>query len=454
MKIQIKLTLLFTLIIAAVLVFLNLYIYIFSSSFTKNNFYAQLKDRAIITATVFLEADEESSAIIKSFQTKYLNTLPNEVIRVYNAENKPVFIDSSDKMTFDTSFINQVRMKRESREEKGDRQILGIYYEDNQGNFVIVASAVNQTGIQNLGYLQKVLLIGFLSSLIFVFLAGRYFTKLVLKPVSAIALQTNTISETNLHLRLDEGNKKDELAQLSITINQMLQRLENAFELQNNFVSNASHELRNPLTSIIGNIEVALTRSRSVPEYEAVLLSVLEEAEKLHKVTNGLLHLSQSNLDFTGLRREEIRIDELLIGLKAELRLKRPESVVELAFPEMPESPSSLTISGDKQLLETAILNIMDNACKFSNDKKVTVTLLLNDKNVLIKIADTGIGIAKNQLPHVTETFFRADNARSYSGSGIGLALVDKIVKLHRGKLTIISELNNGTEVAVSFPII
>jgi len=297
-------------------------------------------------------------------------------------------------------------------------------------------------------------LIGFLSSLIFVFLAGRYFTKLVLKPVSAIALQTNTISETNLHLRLDEGNKKDELAQLSITINQMLQRLENAFELQNNFVSNASHELRNPLTSIIGNIEVALTRSRSVPEYEAVLLSVLEEAEKLHKVTNGLLHLSQSNLDFTGLRREEIRIDELLIGLKAELRLKRPESVVELAFPEMPESPSSLTISGDKQLLETAILNIMDNACKFSNDKKVTVTLLLNDKNVLIKIADTGIGIAKNQLPHVTETFFRADNARSYSGSGIGLALVDKIVKLHRGKLTIISELNNGTEVAVSFPII
>src|SRR5471030_3255027 len=113
MKIQIKLTLLFTLITAAVLLFLSLYIYLFSSSFTKNNFYTQLRERAIITATVFLEADEESSATIKSFQTKYLNTLPDELIRVYNAQNRPVFIDSSDKAAFDTSFINQVRIKKE-----------------------------------------------------------------------------------------------------------------------------------------------------------------------------------------------------------------------------------------------------------------------------------------------------------------------------------------------------
>ncbi|HEV8082172.1 MAG TPA: ATP-binding protein [Chitinophagaceae bacterium] len=452
MKIKNKLTLLFTLIIAVILVCLNFYIYILSRSFTLNNFYNQLKDRAIITATVFLEADENSSTIIQSFQNKYLRTLPNEIIRVYNDENKPVFIDSSNTIAFDNSFINKVRKNREYEEEQANRQTLGIYYEDNQGNFVIIASAVDEAGIANLSQLKKVLLIGFLSSLVVVFFAGRYFTKLMLKPLSDISSQANKISETNLHLRLKEGNKKDELSRLSITINQMLQRLENAFELQKNFVSNASHELRNPLASIIGNIEVTLAKTRTVKEYEAVLLAVLEEAEKLHKVTNGLLNLAQSNLDFSNLHKQEIRLDELLIEIKSKMNVKKQGSTIETLFPEMPQNPSSLIISGDKNLLETALLNIIDNACKFSDNKKVTASLLLHKKNIIIKISDSGIGITENELPHVTETFYRADNARSYSGSGIGLALADKIINLHGAKLTINSKINKGTEVTVSFP--
>jgi len=149
MKIKNKLTLIFTLIIAIILLCLNLYIYILSSSFTRNNFYNQLKDRAIVTATVFLEADEESSAIIQSFQKKYLRSLPDEIIRIYTEKNKPAFIDSSDTISFDNSFINAVRKSKEYREENGDRQTLGIYYQDNQGNFVIIASAVDETGIRN-----------------------------------------------------------------------------------------------------------------------------------------------------------------------------------------------------------------------------------------------------------------------------------------------------------------
>ncbi|HXL58307.1 MAG TPA: HAMP domain-containing sensor histidine kinase [Chitinophagaceae bacterium] len=452
MKIKNKLTLIFTLIIAVILICLNLYIYILSSSFTKNNFYNQLKDRAIVTATVFLEADEESSAIIKSFQKKYLSTLPNEIIRIYTEQNKPAFINSSDTISFDNSFINAVRKKKEYREEKGDRQTLGIYYQDNQGNFVIIASAVDETGIRNLYQLQKVLLIGFLLSIVVVFFAGRYFTKLMFKPISDIALQANKISETNLHLRLNEGNKKDELAELSVTINRMLHRLENAFELQKNFVANASHELRTPLTSIIGNIDVTLSKVRTIEEYEAVLASIMEEAEKLHKVTDGLLNLTQSNVDFSNLRKEDIRLDELLIEIKDEMHVKRPGSNVEIIFREMPDTPFSLIIPGDRNLLETAILNIIDNACKFSNNKKVVAALLLPENNITIKISDSGIGIAENELPHVTETFYRANNARTYSGSGIGLALADKIIKLHGGKFTITSELNKGTEVSVSFP--
>jgi signal transduction histidine kinase len=451
MKIKNKLTLLFTLIVAIILLCLNFSIYIFSSSFTKNNFYKQLKDRALVTATVFLEADEQSADIIKSFQKKYLLALPDEIIRMYSEQDKPVFIDSTSAVNFDKSLIDKIRKEKEYQEEDGKRQIYGIYYQDNQGNFVIIASAINRTGIQDLRQLQKILLTGFLISLIVVFFAGRYFTKLTLKPISDIAQQANKISETNLHLRLNEWNRKDELAQLSITINGMLQRLESAFELQKNFVANASHELRTPLTSIIGNIDVTLSKSRSAEEYRSVLISVMEEADKLHKVTDGLLSLAQSNLDFSNLKKEEIRVDEMLMDIKDQMHIKRPNSNLEIIFPEMPEKPSSLTIEGDKNLLQAALLNIVDNACKFSDNKAVTASLIINERDILIKVEDNGIGINKDELPHITETFYRADNARVYSGYGIGLALADKIIKLHEGKLTIFSELNKGTQVSITF---
>src|ERR1700733_5581013 len=177
MKIKNKLTLVFTLIMAIILTCLTLYIYFISRSFRSNAFYNQLKDRAITTATVFLEADERSSAIIKTYQAKYLQTLPDEVLRVYDEKNKPVFIDSSSTPAFDSTIVNKVRRNKEFRLENKNRQTLGIFYEDNQGDFVIVASAIDRIGLANLAQLKKVLLLGLLSSIVLVFLAGRYFTK-------------------------------------------------------------------------------------------------------------------------------------------------------------------------------------------------------------------------------------------------------------------------------------
>lgn len=451
MKIKNKLTLLFTVTVAVIIGCLNLYIYFLSRTFTHNNFYSLLKERANIAATVFLEADEVSADVIKPFQKKYLHALPQEYIRVYNDSNISEYTDTAESFNFEASLINKIREQKEYREQTGSRQTLGIYYVDNQGNFVIIASAVNESGIKNLDELRIVLLIGFVISIIALFFTGRFFTSIMLKPVSVISEQAEKISETNLHLRLSEGNKKDELAELSIVINHMLERLEHAFDLQKSFVANASHELRTPLTSIIGNIEVTLSKARTAEEYKQVLESITFQAEKLHKLTNGLLNLAQSNLDFASLRKEEIRLDEVLIELKNEMKVKHPESKIEIVFPKMPDDPSSLTILGEKNLLETALLNLMDNACKFSDGKEVISFMLLSEKDISIRISDRGIGISQNELPHLTETFYRAENARAYSGSGIGLALAEKIIQLHGGKLFISSELNKGTEVTVSF---
>ena len=220
----------------------------------------------------------------------------------------------------------------------------------------------------------------------------------MLKPVSDISDQANNITETNLHLRLNTGNSKDEIAELAITFNKMLERLEHSFDLQKEFVSNASHELRTPLTSIIGNIEVTLSMTRSEREHREVLYSILQESERLQNLSNGLLSLAQSDLDFQKVSNDEIRIDELLLEIKDEITAKYPDRILELQFDQMPDKEEELEILGEHNLLETALLNLVDNACKFSKDKPVLISLVVTHQRIEIKISDRGVGIPAEEI--------------------------------------------------------
>ncbi len=450
MKIRNKLTLIFTSIMALLLMILNISIYLVSGYHAREDYFDRLKARAMVAAAVYLERDEVSANETKENEKKFLNTMREEIVRIYNDQNKPVFIDSSDYVTYSNALINQVRAEKEFRGQNGDRQIVGISYDDNQGQFIIIVSAHDVVGTARLGYLRGVLLIGFISSLIILFFTGRFFTRLMLRPVAEITARTRTISETSLHQRLNIKKGKDELEQLALTINGMLERLENAFELQKSFVSNASHELRTPLTSIIGNIDVILSRERTQEEYQEILLSVQEEAEKMKSLANGLLNLAQSRVETLQIHRQEIRIDELMFEVKQEVESRQQGANMELHFPEMPADPVAWVIYGDINLMQMALLNLVENAAKFSGGKPVHIELLSRPDRITILIEDQGIGIPAADLSKIRETFYRAENARSFSGSGIGLALADKIISLHQGKMDIASTEGHGTTVTVN----
>ena len=243
MKIKTKLTLLFTLVIAILLLILNFYIYSLSKSYASSDFFKRLHDRVYATANIFLEADEagKDPKVFKVFQEKYLEKLPGETIRVYDSLNQPAFISDSISRAFPISVIEKTRKEITYQTKENNKYTYGIYYLDNQGNFVILVTAVDEIGDEKLYHLRNTLIIGFVFSIIFVFFIGRFFIKQVFTPLREMNKQINKISETNMNLKLDEGNKKDELAELAMTFNRMLARIKNAFELQQNFVTNASH---------------------------------------------------------------------------------------------------------------------------------------------------------------------------------------------------------------------
>jgi signal transduction histidine kinase len=454
MKIRQRLTLQFVGIVALLFGFVLGAVYYINQINAESDFYKKIEERAYVAAYKFLEEDEVSKDRIEIFEKRYLQSLSNEIIQVLDDSNAYAFIEKDNSLSFTRELLEHIRRDSTVQYREKERQFVGIYYRDNQGNFVILASAVDIPGEAKLDSLRTVLILSFACSLLFIFIGGRFFAERALAPMNAIVRRVRTITASNLHLRIQTNNDKDEIGELALTFNDMLKRLEHSFELQRTFVSNASHELRTPITAIIGEIEVQLTKKRTIEEYKESLQNVLDEAEQLKELLNMLLSLAQTFLLEKNELIEEIRIDELLWEMREDALKTNPKSRIRIDLHVLPENPEALLIHANKFLLASAFRNLLDNAVKFSTNQPVDCRLTTERKMVHITIADQGIGISEGDIQNLFQPFFRAQNARSFFGHGIGLALADKIVRVHGGNIAVSSKLGEGTVFTVTLPTV
>jgi signal transduction histidine kinase len=264
--------------------------------------------------------------------------------------------------------------------------------------------------------------------------------------------QVNSITVSNLSQRVDEGNQKDEIAQLAITFNQVLQRIEDAFILQHDFVSNAAHELRTPFTVLLTEIDFTLMQERENEYYKKVLFSLSGEIKKLSKLSNGLLDLARISFDKSTFYKKVIRIDELLIEVCNTVLLSNKSFNVKIDFSSLPDNDDQLSFLGSEQLLTIAIKNLIDNACKFSDSKSVEVKLESSEEHITISFSDQGIGIPHEDINNIFQPFYRGKNTQFIAGYGIGLALTQKIIHLHNGEIKVTSKLGKGSTLTVLIP--
>jgi signal transduction histidine kinase len=457
MKIKSKLSLQFAIIVALILMFFSISVYFFSEEYREQELYQRLKEKALSTAKLLIEVKEIDSSLLRIIDQSSVKLVDEQIV-IYNYLNEEVFNSLYVDDTFDArpgepiELLNKIRLEGEVRFKRGKNEVLGILYNDQYNRFVIVASAFDKYGLSKLSNLRLTLIIAFFVALIITILAGLFYSEQALKPISNVIAQVDNISGSNLHLKVDVGNGKDEIAQLAITFNKMLERLDEAFKVQKSFVSNASHELRTPLTAITGQIEVTLMNKRTAEEYEKILASILEDITNLNKLSNGLLELAQTNSDINAINLKGVRVDELFWQARADILKRKPDYNIHIEFNDFPDEENKLIIKGNDSLLKTAIINLMENACKFSQDKQVLVNIGFDEKYIQLKFIDNGIGISKEDLVHIFEPFFRASNAKSINGHGIGLSLAKKIISLHSGDLHITSEINKGTTSFVQLP--
>jgi len=453
MNIRTKLTLRFSIIVATILIVFSASIYYLSAEYRREEFYSRLESRAITTARLFVSLQEVDNKLLRIIDRNSIHTMFQEKVLVFNELNKVVY-SSLDDFTVDysDSLINEVKRREKVEYSKNGNEFVGITYSAGDRKFVVIASAYDRYGNSKLNNLAHVLWAGLFVGLLSTVLFGVVFSKLVLTPLARMNAEVSGISAGNLSRRIDEGNKRDEIAQLAINFNKMLERIEAAFNIQRQFVSSASHELRTPLNAISSQLQLLLSQRRSPEEYEKALNSLLEDARALVNLTNGLLNLAQFNIDRQRDQFRPVRVDEVLFAAQQELGKSRPNYHFQIEYGTMPDEESQLQIKGDETLLKTAFLNLMDNACKFSEDKSVKITFIARRNSIEISFEDKGIGIPQEDLKKIFMPFFRGGNARAHTqGHGIGLSLSHRIVQLHGGTIEIHSTVGQGSDFRVNF---
>lgn len=450
MKIRLKLTLLFSGLFAILLLAFSLSIYFYNSRQREEEYFKRLRQLAITKTNLLLRAHVEPSVLQLIYENS-LNTLPQEEVAIYDTSFHLLYHDAMniDKVKESTGMIDSIIKMKEIHFYVDDLQAIGFVYIFGKKMYVITAAAKDDDGLNKLRTLRIVLAFGFAMAILLTLLAGFLFSGKAMAPVAAMVDKVEAITASHLDLRIDSGNGKDEIAELAQTFNRMLNRLENSFNAQKEFVSNISHELRTPLAVIIAELEVAAINARTPDEYTAINQLVLLEARKLSRLSNDLLDLAKASYDHSGITFKELRLDEVLLDATQGVLRSDPDYRVELLFEKDMEESEAISIKGNEYLLKVAFSNLIENACKFSANRLCTVAISFQEKNPILRFSDKGIGISAHDLSRIFTPFYRGENKKYADGNGIGLSLTAKIIHLHSGTISVDSVVNAGTTFTV-----
>jgi signal transduction histidine kinase len=447
MTLRHRIALTYSLVTTGILLVVMGYVYVHSLNYERNEFNHKLRDRAEIAVRTYLKTDELSREVMSEVRTEHLRSIKGErefIMRVEDCDKGSQLPDFLDR-----EFVNRVlETGEEYRHDENELATVGILEHDNQGDFLVFVAAENEVILKNLADLRNTLIALAIIYMIFVYSIGLWYASYALNPFRRMADHMSKADTGNLIDRLEEPTEQDEIWELAHAYNRLMDRIDTAQKVQQNFISNASHELKNPLTAILGEIDVTLQRERTNEEYREAMRVIDQESQRLNRLTMRLLHLAETSYASDGPMMALLDLKELLRSVVEDYSLSHPYRRLELTL--LPDNDDPVRMTGNAQLIRIAVSNLIDNALKFSSDT-VSVHLHAAQGRMEIAVTDHGIGIPEEDIGNLYIPFFRSENARVVPGFGIGLPLVKRIMDMHGGTLTIRSDKEKGTEFRLCF---
>ncbi len=413
---------------------------------------------------IYTEKEEVSSSLFWKNDSIIINKMPEwDEAEHANVEVSPTFlqiVDSKGKIIFHS--VNLLRNKFPynpgnkkdfffNGEIKGQRIRLGQFPVINDSGKIIgqLTIAVSQEeSFIILNNLIWVLLISFPLMLLVQFIASSLAASKAIKPVYKLIQTTSGISHSNLGTRLDLPEHKDELFDLTITINELLARIEASLKQQKQFISDASHEMRTPLSAIRGTLEVLIRKQRDPKLYEEKVNVVIGQVDRLDALLDQLLQLARIESGINTLRKETINLTKVIVALKERWAEAANLNMISIHLP----IPDQVFITGDKIFLELILDNLVSNAIKYGKENG-NIFISWEEAAKTLSVKDDGQGISESDLPHIFDRFYRIDESRSseVKGNGLGLSIAKELADIQQIKLAVSSQPGIGSTFTLQF---
>lgn len=452
MQIRTRLTLLFLVLTASILAAVLFGVYWLYKTNTEQTFFKDLESKIDLAVETVLPNEATFRPVAHDWIAPEGDTLPfrdnisifnNSYIRVFSIRRAAIPVSARD--------LQEIYQKGETRFKHYNLLALGKKAKTPTSEYVVIAEGYCDPS--EVEKLSTILIFSFLIGVFLVSVSGWYYAGKSLQPVSQIVTEVEDIQPSNLSMRVATGNSQDELARMAEAFNHLLDRVERAFQMQRMFVSNVSHELKNPITAIRTQIEVTLQRERNPDAYRKALLSVLDDIRDLGETEQKLLQLARVYSNPQDIPFSPTRLDELLWVSMEQFKKQYPEYNSSVEFGDMPENEEDLLVSANEPLLRLAIINLMNNACKYASDHKVLLRLIFKaNRRHEIEVCDQGPGIPDSEKSLIFEPFYRSPRHISLKGTGIGLSLVKNITNLHQIELLVENRPSGGTVFRLVFP--
>lgn len=448
MKIRNRLTLIssatfgFVFIIASVLIYFSFY------NSSEKVVFKELQKTCLLSGIYYLEKDElphyEHSAIKEQFE----ENIQNDIVRVYDENNKIAFGNKEEDRNINAKNLDFIRKNKKISFKSNNHFYYGIFYNDNQGDFVVFVKTTNEVFKAQTNRLLVIMIVVLFAGLLLILLLSRLLSNIAYRPITEVIHQVNSMELNSLDKPISSSNTNDEVQDLITTFNNLLSRLSDTFSIQKNFINYVSHEFKTPLASISGNLEVFAQKERTPEEYQKVTSEALENVYHIEEILNNLMMLS--GLKTIHSENETFRIDETIFNINDKIFeiYGKQEIRIDLEITE----EKLLSVKGSEMQIQLALYNLIENAVKYSDKNPIRIALSEFENKLQILIQDHGKGIQKEDLNLVQQTFYRGKNVGNIKGSGIGLSLASIIFKQNNIIFKITSEENEGTQIALLFP--
>lgn len=442
-----KLTIIYTSILVSVLILFTIITFYSISNYVLKENQATLASNADIITNYIGNIGKVDESTLNS-----INLSSGISFSIFD-QNKKLIYSNEEVKTIKKNYERED--KRKNHKDKTFEHSNGLIYTDRtvsvKGNtyYIQITKAFEDIGSKT-GALVEILAITIIFGTLISVFSGLFLSKRLLKPIQDITMAAKEITSKSLDKRISTNGADDELKDLADTFNSMIERLEKDFEKQRRFVSDASHELRTPISVIHGHVNL-LNRwgKNDETQLNRSLATLKSETDNMSRLIENLLLLAKGDNNVFNAKKEEIFLNQLLKEVVDETLLSHNDALISYICED------SIKINGDYNLLKQVLRILIDNSIKFSTTyEEITIEAKQNDSETLVGVKDKGVGIPSESLPYIFDRFYRVDESRTKStgGTGLGLSIAKQIIEVHGGKIFVESELGKGTKVTFTIP--